>query len=388
MARADPDAAPSSLRPVLGFTKLPKSALAQVRRAAEDSPEFREMVAAAVEEDDERITRPAWLWLHRPEGWEEELASLVAEAEASSQAAADEKAERSATKRVAKAEAALQRAQAAAERASREAAEARAGLDGERRARRQAEEEVDRLRDRLVRLEAERDRLTARANEAETTVGDLRRERAALRERIADLERQAATVVDREAVAMVVGDATAALARAAELLEAPTPERPPQPRSSAPRREPTPLPGGVFDDRPEAAEHLMRVEGMTVLVDGYNASKLAWPDQPIEEQRRRLVDALAELVLRTGVDAHVVFDGADGEVVGRRAAQPVRVKFSPKGVTADDVILELVDAHPLGQPVTVASSDREVRDGARARGANTISSPQLLAVVGRYGLDP
>jgi rRNA-processing protein FCF1 len=63
----------------------------------------------------------------------------------------------------------------------------------------------------------------------------------------------------------------------------------------------------------------------------------------------------------------------------------VQVTFSPEGVTADDVLLDLVDAHPLAEPVVVASSDREVRDGARARGANTISSPQLLAVLGRYG---
>jgi predicted RNA-binding protein with PIN domain len=116
-------------------------------------------------------------------------------------------------------------------------------------------------------------------------------------------------------------------------------------------------------------------------------SKLAWPGEPLDEQRQRLVDALAELAGRCGVHPHVVFDGIDG---GGGPARPpsrsVQVTFSPAGVAADDVLLALVDEHPLGKPVVVASSDREVRAGGRARGANTISSAQLLAVLGRYGL--
>jgi hypothetical protein len=36
---------------------------------------------------------------------------------------------------------------------------------------------------------------------------------------------------------------------------------------------------------------------------------------------------------------------------------------------------------PAHRPVTVASNDRRVQDGARAAGANVISSAQLLAVL-------
>lgn len=134
----------------------------------------------------------------------------------------------------------------------------------------------------------------------------------------------------------------------------------------------------------------MRTNGVVVLVDGYNATLAAWPDLPLTEQRRRLVDALAELGARTGADAHVVFDGtadaADSAPSPRApgtARAPVRVVFSPRDVAADDVILELVDGLPMHRPVVVASDDRAVQDGASARGANVINRAQLLAVLRR-----
>jgi predicted RNA-binding protein with PIN domain len=141
----------------------------------------------------------------------------------------------------------------------------------------------------------------------------------------------------------------------------------------------------VLDDSVEAADHLVRVPGMALLVDGYNASQTGWPELPIAEQRRRLVDALAELAARTGVDASVVFDGAETAWPGVSPATPrsVKVSFSPADVEADDVILDRVAALDPSRRVLVASSDKRVRDGAAAMGANVISSAQLLGALRR-----
>ena len=156
-------------------------------------------------------------------------------------------------------------------------------------------------------------------------------------------------------------------------------------RPRPPRRRPAVLPPAVFDDTTEAAAHLVRAPGALVLVDGYNAAKALWPDVPASELRERLVDALSELVARTGASIHVVYDGDDVALPQSRpvSRQGVRVSFSPPDVEADDVILDLIGTIPLDRPVVVATTDRRVQDGSRQRGANVISSAQLAAVMGR-----
>ena len=61
----------------------------------------------------------------------------------------------------------------------------------------------------------------------------------------------------------------------------------------------------------------------------------------------------------------------------------MRVTFSPEGVDADEVIVDLVENLDPSQPVVVATDDRQVRDEVFRRGANVISVAQLLAVIGR-----
>ncbi len=103
------------------------------------------------------------------------------------------------------------------------------------------------------------------------------------------------------------------------------------------------------------------------------------------EQRRRLVDALAELVARTAADVRVVFDGGDtvDPPMVATTGRTVRVSFSPPDVEADDVIVAEVGEIPAHRPVVVASSDRRVRDESRERGANLLRSSQLLVLLRR-----
>jgi predicted RNA-binding protein with PIN domain len=163
----------------------------------------------------------------------------------------------------------------------------------------------------------------------------------------------------------------------------PAPPRAPRPRPR--RRIPAALPPGVLDDSVEAADHLFRMPSIAVLVDGYNASQRGWFDLAIAEQRRRLVDALTEMAMRTGADVTVVFDGAESAwpAAVPKTSPIVKVSFSPADVEADDVILARVADIDPSRPVLVASSDRRVQDGAAALGANVISSDQLLAALRR-----
>jgi predicted RNA-binding protein with PIN domain len=151
------------------------------------------------------------------------------------------------------------------------------------------------------------------------------------------------------------------------------------------RRTPLALPGGVFDDSVEAAEHLLGVTGGRLVVDGYNVTMEGWPDLGASEQRVRLLTALSDLAHRFAVVADVVFDGAAVETLPlpAPARRLVRVRFSPAGVEADDVVIDLVSRIPAATPVIVVSSDKRVRDGARRAGANLLHARQLLALLRR-----
>lgn len=132
-----------------------------------------------------------------------------------------------------------------------------------------------------------------------------------------------------------------------------------------------------------ALDRLLALPAVHLIVDGYNVTKTGYPDLPLSEQRNRLAHQLAALSARTSAEVTLVFDGAD--VVGGAPPSPrgVRVLFSESGVLADDVIRTLVSAEPGGRPLVVASTDREVADSVRRRGAHPVPSAVLLSRLDR-----
>ena len=155
-------------------------------------------------------------------------------------------------------------------------------------------------------------------------------------------------------------------------------------REARPSRVAVTLPGGVLADSVDAALHLLRVRGVLVVVDGYNVAKLGWPDLALAEQRRRLLDAMDEVVVRHGTRVQVVFDAASADALGRHTPRRLaRVAFSPAGVLADDVIVDLVTDLPSGQAVVVVTNDNELRIRVRRHGANVLASEQLLGAARR-----
>jgi hypothetical protein len=158
------------------------------------------------------------------------------------------------------------------------------------------------------------------------------------------------------------------------------PSRPARRGRAATQRRPIALPGGVYGSSGEAAEFLVRHAGVVVLVDGYNVAKLGWPALDLAEQREQGIRACENISRRYGTEVVVVFDGAS--ITGASVAQRrlVRVRFSPEGVTADDVIRDEVAALAAAVPVVVATNDQEVLTDVRSMGANALTSEQLLAL--------
>jgi predicted RNA-binding protein with PIN domain/TolA-binding protein len=66
---------PKGLEPFLHFKRLPPAAVEKVIRVLEDDPAFRTLVQEASNEAS--LGRAGWLWLTRPDGWQERYDSLA-----------------------------------------------------------------------------------------------------------------------------------------------------------------------------------------------------------------------------------------------------------------------------------------------------------------------
>ncbi|MEU4389082.1 NYN domain-containing protein [Kribbella sp. NPDC023855] len=138
------------------------------------------------------------------------------------------------------------------------------------------------------------------------------------------------------------------------------------------------------DDDPALFDELLALPQVHLIIDGYNVTKTAWPNSPLHSQRQRLVTALGALVAQRRIEVTVVFDGA--ELSGPVQLNPprgVRVRFSPAGVIADEVIRQLVRAEPPGRPIVVVSTDREVAESTITMGARALSATTLIARLAR-----
>ena len=373
---------PPGLKPYLKFHKLPAGALAPVRAVVEADDAFRRRLGKVATR--ELLDDVGMLWLARTEGWEAQVAGLLdAAALAVAESPADvrrEQRRREAAEAVAaRARVELVAAQEALERERATAAEAvaaRERLEADLGAARRQVRELERAVQRRT-ASADRDADRAGADVA-TMAGELAVARAelgaAIAARDAALAGRAAAgtdgVVDTERLRTLLHEA---LALAGEGLAA----------ARRARRAPLAIPGGLYGHSEAAAEHLLRVEGVTVLVDGYNVAKLGWPSLPLEAQRAAAVTASEALAKRWGTMIHLVFDGADVVGAHTRARRLVRVSFSAQGVLADDVLRAEVAALDPERPVVVVTNDQAVISDVRAAGANTIASDTFLALARR-----
>lgn len=390
---ADPPvAAPAVLRPLLGFRRLTGASFEKIAQVMDEHPDFRARVAEAADEDE--VGRAGWLWLNRPDGWEDDP---------SLSGASDEVSERTITQLTRErdtAQAAADRFRGLAEDQERRRRGVEAQLRDVRRRASSAEEKLAALEVRLEEVDAARTRAVRLAKDHERdlteTRHDLKVAREAAREAEAELltrpagtggsEAPSPPAVDVDALRRALAEADRALDDAERALAGqrerpvPGPKVTPGPTNRA-RRRPA-LPPGLIEESAEADRHLVSSAEVLTVVDGYNLARHTWSDLEPEEERRRTVALVEEAAARSGSEAVVVFDG-DHDVVSPVASRAVRVRYSPRGVTADDTIAELLATVPRDRPVVVVSSDRAVQEDARRNGAVPIRSEAFVAAVRR-----
>ena len=399
--------------------------LADVRRTLDLDQSFRKAVDERVLDEEQALARLVRAGRHgealasgeTPEAVARVGLALGTEGEAAVQAAVEAAATSRARAEAAAVRSALAGAESeldlARERAEAEAAGARAAREELRAAReelRRAERERRTLTERLEGLErelaqsaaalrgardeaaAEQRRLGGRLAELQARLTESQRNYRALRRSAGQVD-----PVVAEAVGALERDLEA-LRRAAGLAAdggtgrgsggSPAAGGPPGGAGAGTarrpeRRSPLAVPGGRGADDPETLAAWMGVDGVLVLVDGYNVTKhpLGFPDRGLEDQRTLLLGLCRRLARRFGADMTVVFDGATvGPIPTRLPLGPVEVVFTDAGRSADDEIVARTNATPPERPVVVVTSDNELRTRVTSLGATVTRSPALLGL--------
>jgi predicted RNA-binding protein with PIN domain len=264
-----------------------------------------------------------------------------------------------------------------------DAAQVRMQREAERATR--TEKELRRLRQELATRDAALVDATAKLERATAPGAGLRyadvqalTDAAVLARRLAD-GLEGVAVHAREVLGVAANDT-----QPAPKKTVPSAARAPAATPVAPGRRVQPhLSGGMFADTAQGFDSMVRTPGVGLIVDGYNASMLAWPDASAAEQRERLGAALGELHLRTRCPITVVFDGADVGGVAPTRRPGVRTIFSPAADEADTIIIKELAVLPKTVPIVVASTDAWVREHAQHEGAVVVSARTLLESLGR-----
>jgi predicted RNA-binding protein with PIN domain len=336
----------------------------------------------------------ALAYLARPSGWRDlvEAAGEAVRAEADSAAVTGQI--RDAEQRAARAEHDRAVAKVEAEKLRDELARVREELGGLREEvrvlakslrmaqakERKASELLATEKGRANRAAADHDaelrRLRARLADAEAVAGDARQ-----------IAKDARSVDDARLWLLLetIGQAAAGLRR--ELALDPAHRLPADFVADTAAQRPEP-PGvararALDDDDPARLDQLVALPKAHLMVDGYNVTKRGFGEMSLEQQRNRLVGGLGGIAAQTGAEVTVVFDGAERVHGLPPAPRGVRVLFSKKGETADELIRRLVRAEPPGRPVVVVSSDREVADGVRRHGAYPLGADALVRRLSR-----
>ncbi|MEV4438582.1 NYN domain-containing protein [Streptomyces sp. NPDC049577] len=403
---------PAQLRQYARFTpsRRVKFAGNAMATAVENDTAFRQRICARLRESGSELAEAldagsppaaadpedvaAMAFVLRPPGWVKLVTAAGEEAQRAHAERAGEEAQRELRRLREELAAVRSEARGETERARAELEAARKEAESLQRKLRSAVSDVRRGEAALRKVQAELESVRAEAAADKAAVqGETRRMKARLAEAEAALEasrraaREGRSVEDMRLRLLLdtVLDAAQGLRR--ELALPPASVHPADTVDAARPGTMTPkdiATRALSETDPALLDQLLALPQVHLLVDGYNVTKTGYPTMPLDKQRLRLLGGLAMLAAQTGAEVTCVFDGAElAAPVLLAPPRGVRVLFSKPGVTADELIRQLVRAEPPGRPVVVVSTDREVADGVAKAGARPVASALLLKRLAR-----
>lgn len=124
---------------------------------------------------------------------------------------------------------------------------------------------------------------------------------------------------------------------------------------------------------------------MHYIVDGYNFFfRLKADIFPLEQARNSFIEELSSNLKKINTKASLVFDSGKEtilDIASKTHLGEIEVVFTPRGMSADDYIIELVEIQKHPGTVTVVSSDKGVLARAVSLGAKTMSVEKFVTYV-------
>lgn len=123
---------------------------------------------------------------------------------------------------------------------------------------------------------------------------------------------------------------------------------------------------------------------MWLIVDGYNVLKSSGDTAPLRGdnlrvEREKFIERLVRYQGQRKNKVTVVFDGfrAGMDFPTLKKQGGVEIIYSPRGQTADEVIMQMVEKAPDSRNIMVVSSDREISDFVKSLGASAKDARSL-----------
>lgn len=118
----------------------------------------------------------------------------------------------------------------------------------------------------------------------------------------------------------------------------------------------------------------------TFWIDGYNLLFYLDEVRHLEKKREALLQELNELVDEAGVEVIIVFDGATD--FKKTRFQALDVIYTPKGMTADDYIIEDIEGKKKrGHHLSVVSNDKHLCRCAKLLNVKTLKLTQFFSLL-------
>jgi predicted RNA-binding protein with PIN domain len=125
---------------------------------------------------------------------------------------------------------------------------------------------------------------------------------------------------------------------------------------------------------------------MHYLIDGYNVIfSLIDSKESLQTLRQKVILTLQKQFAKRGIVGTLVFDGTHrrDEESGLSYSSPLTIAYAPKGQSADDYIIERIEAAQNPKQITVITNDRGLTRHAKSHGAKVEANEVFIQWLGK-----